>query len=246
MLKGKTALITGATRGIGRQIALTLAKNGANIVFTGTKAGENAESVKCEIEKYGAECLFLICDVSDKDQVDSAVSKAIEKFGRIDILVNNAGITDDRLIMSMSEESFCRVIDVNLKGAYHTMHAVIRPMIKQKGGRIINISSVVGLMGNAGQANYAASKAGIVGLTKSAAKEYASRNITCNAIAPGFISTEMTDAMTDTAKQSALSGIPMGRTGSPEDVANAVLFLASDMAGYITGEVIKVDGGMYI
>lgn len=246
MLKGKIALITGATRGIGRQIALTLAKNGASIAFTGTKSGENAEKVSREIESFGVESLFLICDVSNKEQADSAVSQTIEKFGRIDILVNNAGITDDKLIMSMSEESFCRVIDVNLKGTYHTMRAAIRPMIKQKNGRIINISSVVGLMGNAGQANYAASKAGIVGLTKSAAKEYASRNITCNAVAPGFISTEMTDAMTDSAKQSALSAIPMGHVGSPEDIANTVLFLASDMAGYITGEVIKVDGGMYI
>ena len=246
MLKGKNAIITGATRGIGRAIALTLAKNGANIAAIGTKACEASEKVCSEIKSHGVECIFIPCDVSDNDQADNAVQTALSAFEKVDILVNNAGITDDKLLMSMTEEAFCRVIDVNLKGTYHMMRACIKPMVKQKGGRIINISSVVGLMGNPGQANYAASKAGIIGLTKTVAKEYASRNITCNAVAPGFISTEMTDAMSVSAKETALSEIPMKKIGSPDDVANAVLFLASDMASYITGETVKVDGGMYI
>lgn len=246
MLKGKKALVTGATRGIGRATALAFAKAGADVAIIATKESDASRNLVEEINALGVNCVFIPCDISDRDQADRTVDETIKALGGIDILVNNAGITSDKLLMSMTEDDFCRVIDVNLKGCFHMTRACIRPMIKQKGGRIINISSVVGLMGNAGQTNYAASKAGVIGFSKSVAKEYASRGITCNCIAPGFICTDMTDAMTDAAKEAVFSQIPMKRMGDPEDIASCALFLASDMASYITGEVIKVDGGMYI
>lgn len=245
LLKDKVAVVTGGSRGIGKAIALKLAENGARVAIFATKESDAVKQTMEELKKLSEDSMFVACDVSDFNNVKEAIDSVIEHFGRIDILVNNAGITKDKLLMQMSEEDFDDVISVNLKGTYNTVKTCIRPFIRNKSGKIINISSVVGLMGNPGQINYAASKAGIIGLTKSLAKEYASKGITCNAIAPGFIATDMTEDLLE--KQDGLVNlIPMKKVGEPKDIANAVLFLASDLSSYITGEVIKVDGGMYI
>ena len=242
--EGKTALVTGGSRGLGRAVCLELAKGGASVVlcYAGNEAA--AQETVREIEALGAKALAICCDVSDAAQVDALVKAAVETFGRIDILVNNAGITRDNLLMRMSEADFDAVISTNLKGTFLCMKAVSRLMLKQRYGRIVNLSSVVGLRGNAGQVNYAASKAGVVGMTKSLAKELASRGVTVNAVAPGFIETDMTAALTDAARAAAQGSIPMNRLGAPEDVAKAAAFLASDDAAYITGQVLAVDGGM--
>lgn len=242
-LKDKVALVTGGGRGIGRAIVLALAKEGADIVTCDINL-ERLKEVAAEVEKLGRKVLILKADVSKIGEVDDLVKKALDKFTKIDILVNNAGITRDNLILRMSEEEWDQVLDINLKGTFNCLKTVTRPMMKARSGRIINIASVVGIMGNPGQANYAASKAGIIGLTKSAAKELASRGINVNAVAPGFIETAMTEALGDEAKEKLTSQIPLKRLGEVADVANLVVFLASADASYITGEVIKVDGGM--
>lgn len=240
----KYALVTGGSRGIGRAICLELAKNGINLAlcYAGNQAAAQETVDACKA--FGVEALAIKCDVSQSEQVSQCIRAVLDAFGRMDILVNNAGITQDGLLMSMKEADFEQVLAVNLKGAFLCMKAVSRQMLKQKYGRVINLSSVVALRGNAGQSNYAASKAGILGLTKSAAKELASRNITVNAIAPGFIDTDMTAAMPEKTRAAVLSTIPMGKMGSVEDIAKAVAFLASDDASYITGQVLCVDGGM--
>lgn len=242
--EGKTAIVTGGSRGIGRAVCLELARGGANVALC--CAGNDAAAKKTAeaVEAAGGKALALRCDVTDAAQVESLVKAAVERFGRVDILVNNAGITRDNLVMRMSEADFDAVIDANLKGAFLCMKAVSRLMLRQRYGRIVSLSSVVGLRGNAGQVNYAASKAGVIGMTKSLAKELASRGVTVNAVAPGFIETDMTAALTETARNAAQGSIPMGRLGAPEDVAKAVAFLASDEAAYITGQVLAVDGGM--
>ena len=244
MLEGKIAVVTGASRGIGRAIAIRLAGEGATVVINYNGSKEKAEEVKQEIEGADGKAAVCQCNVADFDQCQAFIQKVIDEFGRIDILVNNAGITRDGLLMKMSEEDFDQVIETNLKGAFHTIRFAARQMLRQKSGRIINLSSVVGVTGNAGQANYAASKAGVIGLTKSAARELASRGITVNAIAPGFIETDMTSVLSEKVKEGAAAGIPLGAFGKPEDVAAAAAFLASDEAGYITGQVLHVDGGM--
>lgn len=244
MLEGKIAVVTGASRGIGRAIAIRLAGEGATVVINYNGSKEKAEEVKQEIEGADGKAAVCQCNVADFDQCQAFIQKVIDEFGRIDILVNNAGITRDGLLMKMSEEDFDQVIETNLKGAFHTIRFASRQMLRQKSGRIINLSSVVGVTGNAGQANYAASKAGVIGLTKSAARELASRGITVNAIAPGFIETDMTSVLSEKVKEGAAAGIPLGAFGKPEDVAAAAAFLASDEAGYITGQVLHVDGGM--
>ena len=244
MLEGKIAVVTGASRGIGRAIVIRLAGEGATVVINYNGSKEKAEEVKQEIEGAGGKAAVCQCNVADFDQCQAFIQKVIDEFGRIDILVNNAGITRDGLLMKMSEEDFDQVIETNLKGAFHTIRFASRQMLRQKSGRIINLSSVVGVTGNAGQANYAASKAGVIGLTKSAARELASRGITVNAIAPGFIETDMTSVLSEKVKEGAAAGIPLGAFGKPEDVAAAAAFLASDEAGYITGPVLHVDGGM--
>lgn len=244
MLAGKIAVVTGASRGIGRAIAIRLAGEGATVVINYNGSKEKAEEVKQEIEGAGGKAAVCQCNVADFDQCQAFIQKVIDEFGRIDILVNNAGITRDGLLMKMSEEDFDQVIETNLKGAFHTIRFASRQMLRQKSGRIINLSSVVGVTGNAGQANYAASKAGVIGLTKSAARELASRGITVNAIAPGFIETDMTSVLSEKVKEGAAAGIPLGAFGKPEDVAAVAAFLASDEAGYITGQVLHVDGGM--
>lgn len=243
-LKNKIAVITGGSRGIGKEIAKKLAYNGANIVINYTSKEEEALKTKEDIENLGAKCIVIKCDVSKSEEVNEMIDKTIKEFGRVDILVNNAGITKDSLLMKMREEDFDKVIDINLKGVFNCTKAVTRPMMKNKYGKIINISSVVGIIGNAGQGNYCASKAGVIGFTKSTARELASRNININAVAPGFIDTDMTKILSDDIKNSMLSTIPKREFGKPEDVANAVVFLASDMSSYITGQVINVDGGM--
>lgn len=246
MLNGKVALITGGTRGIGKAIALRLASEGADIAVIATRENEASTAIIQEIEALGQKAAFFACNVADSMQVNATVKKVIESFGKLDILVNNAGITKDMLLLQMKEEDFDSVIDVNLKGCFNMCKACIRPFVKQRGGRIVNISSVVGMMGNAGQTNYAASKAGVIGLTKSIAREYASKGVTCNAVAPGYIQTEMTEALTEQTAQAMFGQIPVKRYGTPEDVANVVSFLVQDASSYITGEMIKVDGGMYI
>ena len=242
-LKDRVAIVTGGARGIGREIALTLAREGASIAIC--DVNEEALSLtKAEIEAISRQCTVSIVDVGDYASCEEMVNKTLDKFGKIDILINNAGITRDSLLMRMKEEDWDAVLRVNLKGAFNFTKAVCRAMIKQRYGKVVNIASIIGIMGNAGQANYAASKAGLIGLTKSSAKELASRGINVNAIAPGFIKTSMTDKLTDEQKEGMLKLIPLNSLGSPSDVANLALFLVSDSASYITGEVIKVDGGM--
>ena len=244
MLEGKIAVVTGASRGIGRAIAEKLASMGAMVVINYNGSAKKAEEVKAKIESNGQKAAVMQCNVSDYAACEAFIGEIIKTYGRIDILVNNAGITKDGLLMKMSEEDFDNVINVNLKGTFNCVRHVARQMIKQRAGRIINLSSVVGVTGNAGQVNYAASKAGVIGLTKSTAREVASRGITVNAVAPGFIETDMTDVLSDKVKEASAAQIPLGHFGKAEDVANTVAFLASDDAGYITGQVIHVDGGM--
>ena len=245
-LAGKVALVTGASRGIGRAIALKLAVDGAKVAINFAGNVAKAEEVKAEIETLGSEAILVQGSVADFETVAEIVKKVTETFGKIDILVNNAGITRDNLLLKMSEKDFDEVIATNLKGVFNCTKAVTKLMMKQRSGRIVNMSSVVGLTGNISQANYSAAKAGIIGFTKSTAKELASRGVTVNAIAPGFISTDMTSALTDKVKEELSKNIPLGRMGEPEDIANAVEFLVSDKAAYITGQVICVDGGMAI
>lgn len=247
LLKDKKALITGGTAGIGKEIALCYARQGASVAICGTNL-ERAQTVLDELKQAQVfpDQMFevIIVDVANKQSVDEALQKLIASWGSIDILVNNAGITRDGLLMRMSEEDWDVVIDTNLKSVYNTCQALVRPMIKAKKGKIINITSVVGLTGNAGQVNYAASKSGMVGLTKSLAQELATRGICVNCIAPGFIQTRMTDVLTDSQKEGILKKIPMGKMGSPQDTANAAVFLASHLSDYMTGQVLTVDGGM--
>lgn len=240
----QTAIVTGGSRGIGRAVAVRLAKNGMNLVINYRGNSAAAEETERMCRELGAEVLLVQGDVSRAEDCEKLTAQAKEAFGRVDVLVNNAGITRDGLLARMTEEDFRAVLDVNLVGPWNMMKAVNRIMMKQRYGRIVNLSSVTGLMGNMGQTNYAAAKAGILGMTKSYAREVASRGITVNAVAPGFIDTDMTEAMPEGAKDKIITGIPMGRTGKPEDVAEAVAFLASEQAGYITGEVLRVDGGM--
>lgn len=242
-LAEKVAIVTGSTRGIGQAIAEELARQGAKVVISG-RNGERAQQVAAAIQEAGGEAIAVQADVSHMEDAQRLVKETLERWGRIDILVNNAGITRDNLLLRMSEEEWDTVLQVNLKGAFNCTKSVTRQMMKQRQGRIINITSVVGQMGNAGQANYAASKAGLIGFTKSVARELASRNITCNAVAPGYIQTDMTAALDDAVKDSLKQQIPLGRLGTPEDVARVVAFLCSDDAAYITGQVINVDGGM--
>ena len=243
-LEGKVALVTGASRGIGRAVAIRLAKSGAKIAvnYAGNQAA--AEEVKQIIEQNGGEAILVQADISNAESVDAMVAAVMEAFGRIDILVNNAGITRDTLLMRMKEADWNAVIQTNLTGVFYVTKAVSKIMMKQRYGKIVNMSSVVGLMGNAGQANYAAAKAGVIGFTKSMAKELAARNITVNAIAPGFIATDMTAVLSDKVKEDLATNIPMGRLGEADDIASAVLFLVSDSANYITGQTLNVDGGM--
>ena len=244
MLKDKVAIVTGGTRGIGRAIALKLADQGANIVINYINSDKEAEELKSILEGKGVKVLTVKCDISNFEDSKNLMDKCKEVFGKIDILVNNAGITKDTLIMRMKEEDFDSVIDVNLKGTFNCAKHASAIMLKQRFGKIINMTSVVGIAGNAGQVNYAASKAGVIGLTKSLAKELGSRGITVNAVAPGFINTDMTASLSEKVKEEASKNIPLKRLGDPEDVANLVGFLASDAANYITGQVINVDGGM--
>ncbi|OZM58568.1 beta-ketoacyl-ACP reductase [Lottiidibacillus patelloidae] len=244
MLSGKVALVTGASRGIGRAVALELAKNGANVVVNYAGSEAKANEVVDEIKAMGREAIAIQANVASGDEVAAMVKETVSQLGSLDILVNNAGITRDNLIMRMKEDDWDAVINTNLKGVFNSTKAVSRQMMKQRNGRIINIASVVGICGNPGQANYVAAKAGVIGLTKTTAKEFAARNITVNAIAPGFIVTDMTDELTEEVKQEMLKQIPLTRFGKAEDIANAVTFLASDASGYITGQTIQVDGGM--
>lgn len=244
MLKGKTAVITGSGRGIGKAIALKLASFGANIVINDIPSSTYADETAEEVKALGVDAIVVKGDVRNTEDVEALVKSALDKFGTVDIFVNNAGITRDGLILRMTEEDWDMVMDINLKGAFKCIKAVSRPMMKQKSGSIINMASVVGVMGNAGQANYVASKAGLIGLTKTTAKEFAKKGIRCNAIAPGFIRSDMTDKLSDEVKESYLTGIPLGQFGNVEDIANVVAFLASDMSNYVTGQVINVDGGL--
>ncbi len=244
LLAGKTAIITGASKGIGKGIAEVFAKNGANIAFTYLSSVERGQALEQELKEHGSQVKGYRSDASKMEDAEALVAQVIEDFGGIDIVVNNAGITKDTLLMRMTEEDFNRVIEVNLNSVFNMTKAVQRTFLKQRAGSIVNISSVVGVKGNAGQANYSASKAGIIGFTKSVALELGSRNIRCNAIAPGFIETEMTAVLDENTVQQWREGIPLKRGGSPEDVANACLFLASDMSGYISGQVLNVCGGM--
>ena len=240
---GQTALITGAGRGIGKTIAVKLAESGVNIAIA--DMNPVSDDVVREIEEYGTKCLAFQLDVTDFESVDSVVKKIIDETGGIHILVNNAGITQDNLFMRMKPEQWSQVIDVNLNGVFHVTKAVIRTMVKQHSGRIINISSVVGFSGNPGQVNYSSTKSGLIGFTKSLSREVGTRGITVNAVAPGFINTAMTQALNESQQQAILSQIPLGRMGEAEDIANAVAFLASEEASYITGTVLHVNGGMY-
>lgn len=241
---GKTAFITGASRGIGKAIAIALAKEGANIVFTHLSSAEQGQAVADELQQLGVQVRGYRSDAASFSTANDLLQEVVKEFGRLDILVNNAGITRDNLLLRMSEQEWDEVIQVNLKSVFNMIKAATKPMISQRSGSIINISSVVGIKGNAGQVNYAASKAGIIGITKSVALELGSRNIRCNAIAPGFIQTAMTEELSQEALTEWIKNIPLRRVGQPEDVAQCALFLASDAASYITGQVIQVDGGM--
>ncbi|MFD1862443.1 3-oxoacyl-[acyl-carrier-protein] reductase [Planococcus chinensis] len=243
-LTGKTAIITGASRGIGAEIARKLAAAGAKVVVNYSGSQEKAEAVVEEIKAGGGEAIAVKANVSDAEAVKALVDEAMQAFGSVDILVNNAGITRDNLMMRMKDDEWDDVINTNLKGVFICTKAVTRQMMKQRAGRIINIASIVGVMGNAGQANYVAAKAGVIGLTKTTARELASRNITANAVAPGFITTDMTDKLGEDIQKTMLSQIPLGRFGKPEEVAKAVLFLASDDSSYMTGQTLHLDGGM--
>lgn len=245
-MKGKTALVTGGSRGIGREIALGLAARGCNVAITYISSEETALKVIDELTEYGVKAVAVKADTGNKEQVEEMVGQVEESLGKIEILVNNAGITRDNLLIRMSEEDWDQVMQTNLKGAFLTTKAVVRGMMKSRYGKIINISSVVGVMGNAGQANYSASKAGLIGLTKSTAKELASRGIRVNAIAPGFIKTDMTDALKEEVIQEMLKSIPLGYLAEPKEISNLVNFLASEESDYITGQVIQIDGGMHI
>ena len=244
LLEGKVALVTGATRGIGRAIALKFAEQGANVAFTYLSSSAAAESLIAEIEALGVKAVAYASNAADFDGAHNVVDQVLAEFGQIDILVNNAGQTKDGLMLRMSEEQWDSIIDTNLKSAFNFTHAVTTPMARRRSGVIVNISSVVGTNGNAGQCNYSASKAGLIGLTMSYAKEMGGRGIRCNAIAPGFITTDMTDKLNDSIKESIISSVTLGRMGNVDEIANAALFLASDMSSYITGETIKVTGGM--
>ncbi|NLK95809.1 MAG: 3-oxoacyl-[acyl-carrier-protein] reductase [Clostridiales bacterium] len=244
MLNNKVAIVTGAAKGIGKAIAIKLASKGINIVLNYRSSEDEAIKVENEIKTFGVEVLRVKGDISKIEDVENLINSAKEKFGKIDIMVNNAGITKDTLLLRMKEEDFDSVIDVNLKGVFNCLKTITPIMVKQRAGKIINLSSVVGIVGNAGQVNYAASKAGVIGMTKSLAKEIGARGITVNAIAPGFIETDMTEVLGEKYKEEVKNGIPLKRLGKPEDVANVVAFLASDDANYITGQVIHVDGGM--
>jgi len=244
-LKGKVALVTGAAQGIGKAVALLLARNGADIIVSDINL-EKAEETAREVEGLGQRALAVKTNVAEANDVEKMVQTALERFGRIDILINNAGITRDKLLLRMSDEDWDAVLGVNLRGTFLCTRAVIRPMAKQKSGKIVNIASVVGTMGNAGQANYGASKAGVIGFTKTVAREYAPRGINVNAIAPGYIETPMTEALPEKAKEELKRMIPMDRLGKPEDVAEAVLFLVSEASSYITGQVLHVNGGIYM
>lgn len=243
-LTGKTALITGAGRGIGCDIARKLSQMGANIVINDIASSTDADVTTQELIEAGGNATCLKGDVRNFEEIEKIIQKTLDKFGRIDILVNNAGITKDGLMMRMSDSDWDDVLDINLKGAFHMIKAVTRPMMKQRSGTIINLASVVGVMGNPGQANYVASKAGLIGLTKTTAKELSSRGITCNAVAPGFIRSAMTDKLSEEVQKEYFKAIPLGRFGETEDVANVVAFLASDLAKYVTGQVIHIDGGL--
>ena len=246
MLENKVALVTGAGRGIGRAIAIALAEEGAEVIVNYNGSEERAKEVKQTIEENGGKASIYKCNVSDFEACETMIREIVKEHGHLDILVNNAGITKDGLIMKMREEDFDRVLNVNLKGTFNTIRHSARQMLKQRSGKIINISSVSGILGNVGQANYAASKAGVIGLTKTMARELGSRGITVNAIAPGFVDTEMTEVLSEEIRENACKQIILGRFGKPEDIANAAVFLASDKAGYITGQVISVDGGMNV
>ena len=246
MLENKVALVTGAGRGIGRAIAIALAKEGAEVVVNYNGSEERAKEVKQTIEENGGKASIYKCNVSDFEACEAMIKDIVKEHGRLDILINNAGITKDGLIMKMKEEDFDSVLNVNLKGTFNTIRHSARQMLRQKSGKIINISSVSGILGNAGQANYAASKAGVIGLTKTMARELGSHGITVNAIAPGFVDTEMTGVLSEEIRENACRQIILGRFGKPEDIANVAVFLASDKADYITGQVISVDGGMNV
>ena len=244
MEENKTVFVTGGSRGIGKEVALKFAENGYNVVINYVSSNTDVEALKSEFEGKGVKTLIMQADVTDKTAIEELVKKAIEEFGAIDVLVNNAGITRDNLLMRMSEEEFDKVIEINLKGTYIVTKAVTKYMMKKRKGSIINLSSVVGVAGNAGQCNYAASKAGIIGFTKSIAKELASRNIRSNAVAPGFIETDMTAVLSDEVKENIHNQIPLKRMGTAKEVANLIYFLGSDESAYITGQVINIDGGM--
>ena len=245
-LKGKTAVVTGGYRGIGKAIAIKLASMGANVVINDIGAPETADDTVNELKSFGVEAQAVSANVTVEEEVNGMIAKVIEKFGHIDILVNNAGITRDGLLMKMKESDWQSVLDVNLKGVFLCTKAVVRPMMQQKGGSIVNITSVVGITGNAGQANYSASKAGVIGFTKSIAKEIGSKGVRVNAVAPGFINTKMTEALPEEVKKAYMANIPLKRYGEPEEIAEVVAFLCEDRSRYMTGQVLKVDGGMVI
>lgn len=244
MLKGKTAIITGSGRGIGKAIAMKLASYGANIVINDIPSSDYAEATCEEIKTMGVESIVIKGDVRNTNDVKTLIDTTIEKFGTIDIFVNNAGVTRDGLMLRMSEDDWDLVLDINLKGAFNCIKAVARPMMKQRSGAIVNIASVVGEMGNVGQANYSASKGGLIALTKTTAKEFASRGIRCNAVAPGFIASDMTDKLSDEVKKQYFAAIPLGKFGQTDQIADVVAFLSSDMSSYVTGQVVNVDGGL--